>query len=159
MAKLDKSQGITFVYTDLYELYKKTKNTKSAKLDDIAVFKRCGVSKSLREFPHPMGVKEALGKKQEIRREFQRSVDPLASLKHNLSGLSDAHARLRYLLEELDDLTKKSSLSVLRTSALRISFLRASVLSAFNFKLYRIGLWHPKGQHTIGIIACCLFKV
>jgi hypothetical protein len=48
-----------------------------------------------------MGVREAeeKAKKQNMR--------PVASLQKNLNELTDAHEKLRFLLQELDSLTKK----------------------------------------------------
>jgi hypothetical protein len=56
-----------------------------------------------RPFPVPMGVREAEEKAKRL------NMRPLASLQKNLSQLSDAHEKLRFLLQELDALTKKKS--------------------------------------------------
>lgn len=117
-AYLDKSQGITFVYSNIFELYKKAKESK---IDAPYVAERPGsrvikegqakisafeareldTSGGERTFPVPMGVREAeeKAKKQNMR--------PVASLQKNLNELTDAHEKLRFLLQELDSLTKK----------------------------------------------------
>jgi hypothetical protein len=115
-AYLDKSQGITFVYSNIFELYKKAKESK---IDAPFVAERPRVLKegqvkvsafearelSLpegeRTFPVPMGVREA---EEKAKRQNMR---PIATLQKNLSDLQNAHEKLRFLLQELDSLTKK----------------------------------------------------
>src|SRR4051812_9664407 len=111
-AYLDKSQGITFVYSNIYQLYKKAKD---AKLDSPFVAESPRVLKeakveeytprtleSERPFPVPMGVKEAEEKAKLL------AMRPVANLQKNLSELTDAHEKLRFLLQELEALTKKN---------------------------------------------------
>lgn len=111
-AYLDKSQGITFVYSNIFDIYKRAKE---AKIDAPFVAERKTVIKAKdanpkqfvpeelvapkgeRTFAVPMGVKEA-----EEKRKLSK-VD----LKKNLSELTEAHERLRFILQELDSLTKK----------------------------------------------------
>lgn len=131
-AYLDKSQGITFVYSNIFEIYKRAKE---AKIDAPFVAERSAkpnaepVAKANREparvikkeeakveafkpeelapkpseraFAVPMGVKEAEEK------AVRQNMRPIASLQKNLSELTEAHERLRFLLEEIDSLTKK----------------------------------------------------
>lgn len=54
------------------------------------------------EFERPMGVKEAERKAME-----QVAKSPLSNLRKNLNNLNEAHAKLRFLLKELEELTKK----------------------------------------------------
>jgi hypothetical protein len=117
-AYLDKSQGITFVYSNIFELYKKAKESKidapfvaerpssrvikegQAKISAFEA-RELDTSGGERTFTVPMGVREAeeKAKKQNMR--------PVASLQKNLNELADAHEKLRFLLQELDSLTKK----------------------------------------------------
>lgn len=135
-AYLDKSQGITFVYSNIFDLYKKAKDSKLdapfavegmkaaapgmnpatnplngtlgrvIKAADLAkeapqAFKPAELktSETARTFPVPMGVREAEEKAAKL-----RSVQ---NLQKNLSDLSSAHEKLRFLLQELESLTKK----------------------------------------------------
>lgn len=123
-AYLDKSQGITFVYSNIYELYKRAKN---AKLDEPFVVERAKLDKNARvikegdgvrieefkpkalhsvngerTFPVPMGVREAEEK------ALKANQRPVAELQKNVKNLTEAHEKLRFLLQELEALTKKS---------------------------------------------------
>lgn len=101
MAKFDKSQGFTFVYTDFFKAYQKAKR---AKLEDVLAIDRRG------DFLRPMSVIEAeerVLKKQVV----AGTMDPLAELKQSLSSLSKAHSKLRFMLEEIESATKKPSRS------------------------------------------------
>jgi hypothetical protein len=113
-AYVDKNQGFTFVYSNIYDLYQKAKN---AKIDGPFVAERPRVLKNQkfeafqaqelnpqgheRTFPVPMGVKEA----EEKAKRF-RSVN---ILQKNMEDLSEAHSRLRFLLKELEQSTRKKS--------------------------------------------------
>jgi hypothetical protein len=113
-AYLDKSQGITFVYSNIFQMYQKAKD---AKLDSPFVAERPRVLKEAkveafkpqeletadgeRTFPVPMGVREAEEKARAL------ASRPVANLQKNLSDLSQAHEKLRFLLQELESLTKK----------------------------------------------------
>ncbi len=100
MARFDKSQGFTFVFSDLSKEFKKNDNQNINDATVLAVDKRAA-------FQRPMGVVEA--EERAIRKSIAGHEDPLASLRQNLNSLSKAHARLRFLLEEIDTLTKRSS--------------------------------------------------
>lgn len=114
-AYLDKSQGVTFVYSNIHELYKKAKESK---IDAPFVAERSRVIKQgqakveefqarelsaegERTFAVPMGVREAEEKAK------AQNMRPVANLQKNLNELTDAHEKLRFLLQELESLTKK----------------------------------------------------
>lgn len=116
-AYLDKSQGVTFVYSNIFDLYKKAKESK---LDAPFVAERVIKAETLknaqpfrpeelkapateRTFPVPMGVREAEEKAKKL------GARPVANLQKNLNDLTDAHEKLRFLLQELESLTKKKS--------------------------------------------------
>ena len=117
-AYLDKSQGITFVYSNIFELYRKAKESRldapfaverprvikegQAKIDAFQA-RELAPEGGERAFAVPMGVREAeeKAKKQNMR--------PVAKLQKNLNELADAHEKLRFLLQELDSLTKKKN--------------------------------------------------
>lgn len=125
-AYLDKSQGITFVYSNIYDLYKKAKD---AKIDAPFAAERAPATKEAprvlkvqdgelkveefkpqaletpsgeRPFAVPMGVREA---EEKAKRQNMR---PVANLQKNLNELTEAHEKLRFLLQELESLTKKN---------------------------------------------------
>jgi hypothetical protein len=122
-AYLDKSQGITFVYSNIYELYKKAKDAepeapfaverKTETLSSRVIKQTESVSKPVvsefkpkelkgeRNFEVPMGVREA------EERAMKERAKPMNDLKKNLSEITDAHEKLRFLLQELESLTKK----------------------------------------------------
>ena len=124
-AYLDKSQGITFVYSNIYDLYKKAKNSKletpfvaerssgrvikaeefakheAARVDTFQP-KELEVKAGERSFAVPMGVKEAEEK------ALKQKLSSVQSLQKNLSNLTEAHAKLRFLLQELETITKKN---------------------------------------------------
>lgn len=125
-AYLDKSQGVTFVFSNIHELYRKAKD---AKLDSpfiaerapaaplapaaervikagsapVSEFKPAELKSEARPFPVPMGVREAEEKAK------HQNMRPIANLQKNLNQLTDAHEKLRFLLQELEGLTKKKS--------------------------------------------------
>lgn len=119
-AYLDKSQGITFVYSNIYSVYKKAKEAKLDSpfaVDSARVIKKAHASaQKVEEFEPrtleakegertlevPMGVKEAEDKAKRL------NARPIASLQKNLNELTDAHEKLRFLLQELESLTKKN---------------------------------------------------
>ncbi|MGZ3651538.1 MAG: hypothetical protein ACXVB9_11955 [Bdellovibrionota bacterium] len=121
-AYLDKSQGVTFVYSNIHELYRKAKDAKLdspfvaershvvggeqprvLKAKDVKVeeFKPAELKSEERPFPVPMGVREAEEKAKRL------NMRPVANLQKNLNDLTDAHEKLRFLLQELESLTKK----------------------------------------------------
>ena len=126
-AYLDKSQGVTFVYSNIHELYRKAKDAKldspfvaerhhvaggseqprvlKAKDAKVEEFKPAELKSDPKErpFPVPMGVREA---EEKAKRQNMR---PVANLQKNLNELTDAHDKLRFLLQELESLTKKKS--------------------------------------------------
>ena len=115
-AYLDKTQGVTFVYSNIHDLLLKAKNAKLdspyvaeqprvLKAKDVKVeeFKPAELKSEARPFPVPMGVREA---EEKAKRQTMR---PVANIQKNLSELTDAHEKLRFLLQELESLTKKKS--------------------------------------------------
>lgn len=128
-ATRDKSQKTTFVYTNLYQLYKKGVHaaSKAPGLDaPLATGKvlKAGDLKDPAFKVEPYRPAELLSKR--IARETsgpspiqqpiyvkkpavlaQAQAPALASLKQNLQSLSDLHARLRFMLKELEDLVKE----------------------------------------------------
>ena len=128
-ATRDKSQKIAFVYSNLYQLYKKGKDaateaevpqTSLRGLDSGRVLKAEDLSAPLAvRAPFAPQVNEyrpaeLLAKRIVAKPEALRAVAPapshtqaLSSLKENLQTLNDLHARLRFMLKELEDLVKE----------------------------------------------------
>lgn len=125
-ATQDKSQKTTFVYSNLYQLYKKGQTAaKNAEIPAESVAKvdatpfvapssrnviKSGDAKinaakinvaKVTEY-HPSSL---IGKRVS-RPESISSNAALSSLKDNLKNLNDLHARLRFMLQELEDLAK-----------------------------------------------------
>ena len=116
-AYVDKSQGITFVYSNIFDIYKKAKEAKldapfiaetgrvlknkEAKVQEFKP-KNIEAKDGERTFTVPMGVREAEEK------AMKANMRPISNIKKNLSELTDAHEKLRFLLQELEALTKKN---------------------------------------------------
>jgi len=108
-ATRDKSQKTTFVYSNLYNIYKKGKGTatqrvlKAENLNDLSL-------SSVRVRSH--SVVELLGKR--LPKAAPLSSQPVVananpaieSLKENLKQLNDLHVKLRFMLKELEELVK-----------------------------------------------------
>ncbi len=117
-AYLDKSQKVTFMFANIFALHSTAKNSK---LDSPFITEQARVIKGSqaiveefkpkelqpavneRPFSVPAGVREA----EEMAK--RRSIHPIANLQKNLNELTDAHEKLRFLLQELESLTKKKS--------------------------------------------------
>lgn len=99
MAKLDKSQGFTFVFADLHKLHQ---SVNKSKLSSPLIVERDHAN------IQPMGVIEAEEKARRLALK-QTVSEPLEKLKENLNSLAKAHAKLRFLLQEIDATTKRSS--------------------------------------------------
>jgi hypothetical protein len=143
-ASRDKNQKITFVYSNLYQLYKK--GTDAAKNAEVPSAAPVGISPGLRtEKPQTRVLRsdnahgpgsvapkvteyqpvELLAKRQPQvvarptvipsdavapRIQAQARVVPnaaLAGLKENLETLNSLHSRLKFMLQELEDLVKE----------------------------------------------------
>ena len=121
-ATQDKNQKATFVYSNLYHLYKKGKD--AAQASDPAAILKTEVPQSStvssrnvlkvgdlhQEARASVKVQEfkptSLIGKRVIRPEMPSSNPAITSLKDNLKALNDLHSRLRFMLTELEDLTK-----------------------------------------------------
>lgn len=92
-AHTDKSQRFTFVYKNLYQLYKKSERNPSVHVLKTEPLHRQDVEVK------PYKPVELLGKR------LHRSTDAtVKSLKTNLSELNDLHSRLKFMLTELEEL-------------------------------------------------------
>jgi hypothetical protein len=110
-ATRDKSQKITFVFSNFYHLYKKGKDAAtSAELPEVPASERvlkAGDANS--ELARPLAVNhrpaEFIGKRITKPPVLPPST-AIVSLRENLKSLTDLHSRLRFMLQELEDLVK-----------------------------------------------------
>lgn len=125
-ATRDKNQKVAFVYSNLYQIYKKggTSVSASAGVKTTPVLKSQDLHAKNLNHPTFGAVKvnnytpvEILSrptktvKKPEVLKQSEAAQAPasaLDSLKQNLNALNDLHARLRFMLQELEDLVKDS---------------------------------------------------
>lgn len=128
-ATYDKNQKVTFVYSNLYQIYRKGKEAaKSADLPAEPVVSSSpaavgrAVLKAENLKAHAAGVSEYspaefINKrvpKPEVLKETLAAAKPnqaqsqaLQSLKDNLNSLNRLHERLRFMLQELEELVKE----------------------------------------------------
>ncbi|OFZ21744.1 MAG: hypothetical protein A2X94_15770 [Bdellovibrionales bacterium GWB1_55_8] len=121
-ASHDKTQKVTFVYSNLYELYRRGKDAAVASPDPAPVLSepigfqssgnvlkaqdlRTGAATAKVEAYAPA---EFIGKRV-AKPDFlpPRDTAAIDSLKKNLEQLNDLHSRLRFMLQELEDLVKE----------------------------------------------------
>ncbi|HUP58544.1 MAG TPA: hypothetical protein VM598_13890 [Bdellovibrionota bacterium] len=130
-ATRDKSQKITFVFSNFYHLYKKGVDAaKSAELPEVPAREVPASERVLKagdanaELAKPFAVNRlnaqadpaAAGVREHRPAEFigKRIAKPpvlppstaIVSLRENLKSLTDLHSRLRFMLQELEDLVK-----------------------------------------------------
>lgn len=107
MATLDKTQGIIFIYKSLH---RRNKEGQKQGQGFLALKKERKEQSIHRSFPVPMGVKEAEERiKQQSQRKYTRNPNSLTRLKKNMDKLSQTHAKLHFLLKELEGIVKKNS--------------------------------------------------
>lgn len=126
-ATQDKTQKITFVYSNLYQLYRKGKDAAqkapgfnpslSAPLavpakDSRAHILKTGDLKAEAVRVEPFQPAEFIQKRVVPRPDVLPPRRPgqseaVESLKKNLKSLNDLHSRLRFMLQELEDLVKE----------------------------------------------------
>lgn len=120
MAIRDKSQKVGFVYTNIYQIYKKAKaapdmaelkaaaslgvNMKSdsriIRAEDLGNFK-------ITKFEPRALTEPQVAEKVLEANDAKHGANPFDDLKSNLNRLQDLHSRLRFMLKELEDLVKK----------------------------------------------------
>lgn len=108
MAARDKSQPAGFVYTNIYEIYKKAQAAAPSKFTSESRVLRVqdlGDLKITKFEPPKLGSKPQLASQNTP--ASSRGANPFEDLKSNLSRLQDLHSRLRFMLKELEDLVNK----------------------------------------------------
>lgn len=119
MANRDKSEKVGFVYTNIYQLYKKSLNSNepvsteaTAKAHSLSSDSRVWRAEDL------VGVKVTKFEPRTLARVVapnqalpsaapKNGASPFDDLKSNLNKLEDLHSRLRFMLKELEDLVNK----------------------------------------------------
>ena len=122
-ANRDRNQRATFVYSNLYQLYKKNPEapvapqTPAELPGQTGTVLKCGDRRVVANY-QPMTL---IARKAEAARELAPTLastaeaieapapeaNGLSSLKENLKTLNDLHARLRFMLKELEELVKE----------------------------------------------------
>jgi hypothetical protein len=113
-ATRDPSQKSNFVYTNLYTLYQKGKASASATQHTPGLTKVIKKDAETSATPIPATIRpyrpiELLAKRQEKLNSFHSTDHAIDSLKKNLQDLNELHLRLKFMLSELEDLTRDDS--------------------------------------------------
>lgn len=119
-ATRDKSQKVTFVYSNLYQIYKKGQEAaskhvlKSQDLNEAA--KNLVAETAPQAVIRPYTPAELIGKRIQKPAVISSQANAahsigqksaLDGLKNNLKTLNQLHSRLRFMLQELEDLVKE----------------------------------------------------
>ncbi len=121
-ATQDKTQRTTFVFNNLYQLYKKGAPSpvavQTAEVSGLQKGKIIKAAEVNLQDPENVQIKtyrpvDLMSKPSDLPRkaeETQAQAAPaaLSGLKKNLSDLQDLHSRLKFMLKEIEELTKKS---------------------------------------------------
>lgn len=119
MSVRDKSQKIGFVYTNIYQLYKKSQNAAAAPAAGETNTAKALSSESrvwrpeqlegieIKTFQPRTLTPHAAPAASPAQAPQTAGGNPFDDLKANLSRLQDLHAKLRFMLKELEDLVEK----------------------------------------------------
>ncbi|MEW6055975.1 MAG: hypothetical protein AB1540_05110 [Bdellovibrionota bacterium] len=106
MANRDRSQNVGFVYTNIYELYKKSKEEAAPLTSNSRVLRaeELGNIKITKFQPRSLSQNQSAAPVSDSNSEQPKGANPFDDLKSNLNRLQDLHAKLRFMLKELEDL-------------------------------------------------------
>ncbi len=104
-ATRDKNQKVAFVYSNLYEIYRKGKDA-AVSSPSHNVLKANDVNQTPFAKVRSYTPAELIGKRIQRPKSLPSANPALQSLKDNLKALNDLHARLRFMLQELEELVK-----------------------------------------------------
>ena len=109
MANRDKSQKAAFVYTNIYEIYKKAQAAEVAPLtSDSRVIRADQIADlNISKFNPPKLARPESALQQAQNAALPAGANPFDDLKANINRLRDLHSRLRFMLKELEDLVEK----------------------------------------------------
>jgi hypothetical protein len=125
-ATRDKSQKTTFVYSNLYQLYRRGKEAAQKADTSQSSFVDLGLTAERAPESHVLKARdlrsdstvkietykapELIGKRVQnplVKATQQAQDTAIQSLKDNLKNLNDLHSRLRFMLQELEELVKE----------------------------------------------------
>ncbi|MBI3555374.1 MAG: hypothetical protein HY074_03800 [Deltaproteobacteria bacterium] len=122
MANRDKSQNVGFVYTNIYQIYKKAQNTApaasgantaAATAQKITSDQRVWRAEDLADVkitkfePRTLAAARPVLTEADANAKALHSGNPFDDLKANLTKLQDLHSKLRFMLSELEGLVGK----------------------------------------------------
>lgn len=113
MANRDQTQKVAFVYSNIYQLYKKAKTeaeSNTAGLSSAKVFRADeipGVKVTSFQPAEFKGATAPSSASPAPANRIANPINPFDDLKQNISKLQDLHSRLRFMLKELEDLVEK----------------------------------------------------
>ena len=111
-ATRDRTQKIAFLYTNLYQVYKQQQEESGAKSTDASsdptlssgIILKAGSTQAAQVTAFP-GLKIKSFEPLKPQKKSEKAV-AVESLKENLKQLNDIHSRLKFMLQELEELTK-----------------------------------------------------
>ena len=114
MANRDKSQNVGFVYTNIYQIYKKAQNAgpaaQAATAAKITSDQRVWRAEDLADIkvtkfePRTLAAARPVLAPADLNARSHVNGNPFDDLKANLGKLQDLHSKLRFMLKELEDL-------------------------------------------------------
>ena len=126
-ASRDSTQKVTFLYTNLHEVYKKAKNADLSAIEAAAPVAKAELAHAGLELGRVIKTDDLHAPAfSQVRRHATPELKPelrkverpaylatsrenstLSGLKDNLKQLNDLHSRLRFMLQEIEDLVKE----------------------------------------------------
>ncbi len=122
-ASRDSTQKVTFLYTNLHEVYKKAKNADLSAIEAAAPVAKAELAHAGLELGRVIKTDDLHAPAfSQVRRHMtpelktverpaylatSRENSTLSGLKDNLKQLNDLHSRLRFMLQEIEDLVKE----------------------------------------------------
>lgn len=109
MANRDKSQNAGFVYTNIYQLYKKAQNATPSISSDSRVWRADAIGdiKISKFEPRTLAPARPVLATAAAATAAAPNPNPFDDLKQNMAKLQDLHSKLRFMLRELEDLVGK----------------------------------------------------
>lgn len=112
-AERDNQQGMTFIYSNFYQLYRKAKIEKEAKDAAKALTGKVLKTHSVTETPVPAEVRVISSQQTDAWSQWAKNknveqASKLHNVREHLKSLREAKARLKFLSEELEEILKRS---------------------------------------------------
>ena len=111
-AERDNQQGMTFIFSNFYQLYRQGKMDADSKYEPISKGKVLKVH-SITETPIPAEVRVIESKQADQWSKWAHHQEPSAAsklhgMREHLRSLREAKQRLKFLTQELDEILKRS---------------------------------------------------